>query len=48
MLVEAARLIDAGQIKPVVTPVFSLDEIHQAHDIVESGPSIGKTVIRII
>ena len=48
MLEEAARLIDAGQIKVVVTNVFSLDEINQAHNIVEEGHSIGKTVIKIV
>ena len=45
---EAARLIDAGQIKIVVTNVFSLDEIDQAQNIVEGGHSIGKTVIKIV
>lgn len=48
MLEEAARLIDAGQIKVFVTNVFTLDEIDQAHHIVESGHSIGKTVIKIV
>jgi hypothetical protein len=31
-----------------VTNVFSLGEIAQAHDIVEGGHSIGKTVIKIV
>jgi NADPH2:quinone reductase len=48
MLEEAARMIDAGQIKPHVTNVFSLDEIDKAHDVVEDGHSIGKTVIKIV
>ena len=48
MLEEAARLIDAGQIKVVVTNVFSLDQIDQAHNAVESGHSIGKTAIKIV
>lgn len=48
MLQEAARLIDAGQIKVFVTNVFTLDEIDQAQHIVESGHSIGKTVIKIV
>jgi NADPH:quinone reductase len=47
MLEEAARLIDAGQIKVVVNNVFAMDEISQAHQVVESGHSIGKTVIQI-
>lgn len=48
MLDEATCLIDAGQIKTFVTHVFSLDEIEQAHKIVEGGHSIGKTVIKIV
>jgi len=48
MLDEAARLIDTGQIKVVVSNVFGLDEIDQAHNIVEGGHSIGKTVIKIV
>ena len=48
MLDEAARLIEAGQIKVVVNNIFKLDEIAQAHHVVESGHSIGKTVIKIV
>jgi NADPH:quinone reductase len=48
MLEKASRLIDAGHIKVVVNNVFSLDEIDLAHQIVESGHSIGKTVVRTV
>lgn len=48
MLEEAARLIDAGQIKVFVNNVFALDEIDQAHAVVEGGHSTGKTVIKIV
>ncbi len=48
MLEEAARLIDARQVKVFVKNIFGLDEIDQAHHIVESGHSIGKTVIKIV
>ena len=48
MLENAARLIDEGHIKVFVTNVFGLDEIAQAHQIVEDGHSTGKTVIKII
>jgi NADPH2:quinone reductase len=48
MLETAARLIDDGQIKVVVNNIFKLDEIAQAQLIVESGHSIGKTVIKIV
>ena len=47
MLENAARLIDAGYIKVVVSNVFSLAEAALAHQIVESGHSIGKTVIKL-
>ena len=47
MLEEAARQIDAGRIKVFVKNIFSLEEIAQAHQIVENGRSIGKTVIKI-
>jgi len=48
LLAQAARLIDAGLIKVIVKNIFRLDEIAQAHQIVESGHSIGKTVIKIV
>lgn len=48
MLTEAARLIDTGQIKVFVTNVFSLEELDQAHTVVEAGHSTGKTVIKIV
>ena len=48
MLDTAARLIDDGQIKVFVNNVFTLDEIAQAQHIVESGHSVGKTVIKIV
>lgn len=48
LLENAARLIDAGRIKIVVNNVFSLAEIGLAHRIVESGHSIGKTVVEIV
>jgi NADPH2:quinone reductase len=47
MLDTAARLIDDGQIKVFVNNIFTLDEIAQAHYIIESGHSVGKTVIKI-
>lgn len=48
MLEEAARLIDAGKVKVFVNNVFKLDEIGQAHNIIEGGHSTGKTVIKIV
>lgn len=48
MLAEAAGLIEAGRIKVVVNNIFSLEQISQAHQIVEGGHSTGKTVIKIV
>lgn len=47
LLEKAAQLIDAGEIKLVVNHIFNMDDIARAHQIVEDGHSVGKTVIRI-
>jgi NADPH:quinone reductase-like Zn-dependent oxidoreductase len=41
-------LIDAGEIKVFVKNIFGLDEIARAHQLIESGHSLGKTVIEIV
>lgn len=46
-LEETADMIDAGQIKPVVSATFSLDEMKKAHDIIDSGRAKGKLGIII-
>jgi len=48
MLVDAAKLIDAGKIKIYVGNVFSLEDIGRAHEVIEAGHSTGKNVIKII
>jgi NADPH2:quinone reductase len=48
MLAEAARMIEAGDIKVVVNNLFPLEEIGQAHQVIEAGHSTGKNVIKII
>ncbi len=48
MLVEAAKLIDAGRIKIHVGRVFPLTEVAAAHEVIEAGHSTGKNVIKII
>jgi len=48
MLAEAAQMIEAGDIKVVVNNVFSLEEVDQAHQVIEAGHSTGKNVIKII
>jgi len=43
-LVEIARLIDDGVIRPIVGAVFSMDEVHKAY---AQKPMRGKNVLRI-
>jgi NADPH:quinone reductase-like Zn-dependent oxidoreductase len=44
-LATIARLVDAGQLRPVVDRTFSLwTELPQAHDHVAAGHSKGKVV----
>jgi NADPH:quinone reductase-like Zn-dependent oxidoreductase len=44
-LIEVARLIDTGQIRPIVDAVFPLA---QARDAYEHKPVRGKVVLRIV
>jgi len=41
-------LIEAGKIRPVIYKVFPLDDVVQAHTLMESSAHIGKIVLRII
>jgi NADPH:quinone reductase-like Zn-dependent oxidoreductase len=47
-LAEIAALLEKGIIKPVVTQVFSLDEIVKAHEASETGHVRGKIGIHIL
>ena len=44
---ELAELIKAGKLKPHVQQVFDLDEIKEAHELIESGHTRGKIAVRI-
>jgi NADPH:quinone reductase-like Zn-dependent oxidoreductase len=46
-LAEVARLVDAGQIRPVVSAVLPLAEIRQAHELIESHHVAGKIVLQV-
>lgn len=49
ILVEAVRLIDAGQLKIKLNPQnFFLEDIETAHQLVASGKARGKVVIEIV
>ncbi|HET7479006.1 MAG TPA: zinc-binding dehydrogenase [Rubrobacteraceae bacterium] len=46
-LVELARLMDRGQVKPLVDEVLDLSEVGKAHERLESGHGRGKVVLRV-
>ena len=45
-LTEVARMVDAGQIKPVVSMVLPLKEMEKAHEIIEGKHARGKIVLQ--
>lgn len=46
-LEEIAALIDAGKVKPHVSRVIKLADASQAHELIESGRTRGKIVLRV-
>jgi len=46
-LVELARLIERGQVRPLVDEVLDLSEVGKAHERLESGHGRGKVVLRV-
>jgi len=48
VLNELTALIDGGEIKPVISAVFSLDDIKEAHKYSETGHVNGKIVIEVV
>lgn len=48
VLAEAAKLIDAGKIKPEVSKLLPLSEIRQAHALSESRHTRGKIVVQVL
>jgi NADPH2:quinone reductase len=44
---EMTRLIERGQMKPVVDEVLQLNEVGKAHERLESGHGRGKVVLRV-
>jgi len=47
-LTELARLVDAGQIQPHVSTVLPLDEIRQAHELIEARHTAGKIALQVV
>jgi NADPH:quinone reductase-like Zn-dependent oxidoreductase len=46
-LAEVATLVDAGQIKPVVSTILPLHEIRTAHEMIEGRHTRGKLVLQV-
>jgi NADPH:quinone reductase len=44
---EMTRLIERGQVQPLVDEVLALDEVGKAHERLESGHGRGKIVLRV-
>jgi NADPH:quinone reductase-like Zn-dependent oxidoreductase len=40
-------LIESGVVRPVIDRVFGLDEVAQAHELVESSAHIGKVLLEV-
>jgi NADPH:quinone reductase-like Zn-dependent oxidoreductase len=47
-LAEVATLVDAGQIKPVVSTVLPLQQARQAHGLIEGKHARGKIVLQVV
>jgi NADPH:quinone reductase len=48
ILRKLAEIVDQGQLKPLVdSRTFTLDNVNQAHELLESGQAQGKVVIKI-
>ncbi|MGV2067937.1 NAD(P)H-quinone oxidoreductase [Agrobacterium sp. 22-226-1] len=47
LVAEVWPLIESGQLAPVINRVFTLDEVVEAHRLMESSNHIGKIVMRV-
>ena len=47
-LTEVARMVDSGQIKPVVSAVLPLRDAQRAHQMIEGKHSYGKIVLQVL
>ncbi|SNB77951.1 MULTISPECIES: NAD(P)H-quinone oxidoreductase [unclassified Agrobacterium] len=47
LIAEVWPLIESGQVAPVINRVFTLDEVAEAHRLMESSNHIGKIVMRV-
>ena len=47
LLHDAAQMVDAGQLKPVVDRVYPLAQAGEAQRALEAGESLGRVVLEI-
>ena len=47
VLTEVAALVDAGQLKVEVSEILPLQEVRQAHELIEGGHTRGKIVLQV-
>lgn len=47
VLAELARLVEGGQVRPLIGAEFALDDIVRAHELSETGRSRGKIVLYV-
>jgi NADPH:quinone reductase-like Zn-dependent oxidoreductase len=47
VLTQVARLVDTGQLKPIVSEVLPLSEIAKAHEMIEGKHMHGKIVLQV-
>lgn len=48
VLSEVATLVDAGQIRPVVSTILPLEDIRTAHEMIEGRHTRGKIVLQVV
>lgn len=46
-LAEIAKIIDSGQLAPVINRILPLSEARRAHELSQSGHAYGKIVLRV-
>lgn len=48
VLTETAKMVENGQLKPLVSAVFPLQEIQKAHEMIEARHTRGKIVLQVV
>ncbi len=46
-LIELARIADRGQLKPVIAETLPLEQVHKAHQRLDTGHGAGKVILRV-